>query len=132
MSDSQTNVLHNNLDFIIQLWNHKSLNIMNEWMNEWMVEAIIYYGSWKNVSSNFDISFHISMLIISPSLELLDCVLRTFWPWSMLAFVPIPRFNWKIWTLLRPKHCRTLLNDPQLAQKCQCLFLVLGSTFGEI
>ena len=28
-------------------------------------------------------------------------VLRTFWSWSMRAFVPIPRFNWKIWTLLR-------------------------------
>ena len=25
-------------------------------------------------------------------------------PEFMLAFVPIPRFNWKIWTLLRPKY----------------------------
>ena len=87
-----------------------------------MVEVIIYYGSWKNVSSNFDFRFHISMLIISPSSELLDCVLRTFWPWSMRAFVSIPRFNGKIWTLLRLLTAELFWMIPNLPKSVNVYF----------
>ena len=87
-----------------------------------MVEVIIYYGSWKNVTSNFDFRFHISMLIISPSSELLDCVLRTLWPWSMRAFVSIPRFNWKIWTLLRLLTAELFWMIPNLPKSVNVYF----------
>ena len=36
-------------------------------------------------------------------------------PESMLAFVSIPRFNWKIWTLLRPKHSQTMADLPSFS-----------------
>ena len=87
-----------------------------------MVKVIIYYGSWKNVSSNFDFRFHISMFIISPSSELLDCVLRTFWPWSMLAFVPIPRFNWKIWSSYGPNTAELFWMIPNLPKSVNVYF----------
>ena len=70
-------------------------------MNEWIERRlnILFHQMMGDDSSLLAVLIwvSISLSVLFPICPRLGCL-------TMLAFVSIPRFNWKIWTLLRPKH----------------------------
>ena len=74
---------------------------LTKWMNEWIERRLNILFRQK---MGDDSSLLAVLIWVSISLSVLFLICPRLGCLTMLTFASIPRFNWKIWLLLRSKH----------------------------